>query len=273
MPGRTTCPQAGREHAGTASLGAVLVVDDNVVNRMVARGVLEGLGYTVAFAQDGLEAVAAVAATPGHFDAVLMDCQMPQLDGYEATRGIRRLEQPHLRVPVIAMTASTLAGEKERCLAAGMDDFLLKPVDFELLESTLARWVRGESPPEAARAPTDESGLLDLTRIRMLRDLRPGDESFLDQFVDTFVDGVPGDVVALTSAVRVADHDLLVEAAHALKGSALNLGAVEVGRVCAALESAGGRQDAVAASDLLPVLEDVVERTLQALRSLRDAAS
>jgi len=252
-----------------ASRGAVLVADDNVVNQMVARGVLEGLGYTVEFAQDGLEAVAAVAATPGHFVAVLMDCQMPQLDGYEATRVIRQLEQPDLlRVPVIAMTASTLRGERERCLAAGMDDFLLKPVDFELLETTLARWVRGESPAQDDRPCADASGLLDLTRIRMLRDLRPGDQSFLDQFVDTFVAGVPDDVAAIASAVLVADHGRVVEAAHRLKGSALNLGAVEVGRVCQALEDAGGQQDAFAASDLLPVLEDLVERTLMALRAL-----
>ncbi|MET0997301.1 MAG: ATP-binding protein [Marmoricola sp.] len=253
-----------------ASLGAVLVADDNVFNQMVARGVLEGLGYTVEFAQDGLEAVAAVAATPGHFAAVLMDCQMPQLDGYEATRVIRQLEQPDLRVPVIAMTASTLAGERERCLAAGMDDFLLKPVDFELLESTLARRVRGEAPPEDDGPHADASGLLDLARIRMLRDLRPGEQSFFDQFVNTFVAGVPDDLAAIASAILVTDHGRLVEAAHSLKGSALNLGAVEVGRLCEALEDAGGRQDAFAASDLLPGLEDVVERTLHALGNLAD---
>jgi len=250
------------------SLGAVLVAEDNVVNQMVARGVLEGLGYTVEFAQDGLEAVAAVAATPGHFAAVLMDCQMPQLDGYEATRVIRQLEQPNVRVPIVAMTASTVAGERERCLDAGMDDFLVKPVDFELLESTLARWVTGEMPQEDDRPPADAAGMLDLTRLRMLRDLRPGDQSFLDQFVQTFVAGIPDDVAAIASAVRVADHARLVEAAHALKGSAVNLGAVEVGRVCAALEDAGGRQDAFAAADLLPTLEGLVEPTLRALHDM-----
>jgi len=177
-----------------ASRGAVLVADDNLVNQLVARGVLEGLGYSVEFAQDGLEAVAAVAAAPGRFAAVLMDCQMPRLDGYEATRVIRQLEQPDLRVPVIAMTASTLAGERQRCLVAGMDDLLLKPVDFERLETTLARLVGGDVPPGDDGLPADASGLLDLSRIQMLRDLRPGDQSFFDQFVDTFIDGVPDDV-------------------------------------------------------------------------------
>ncbi len=262
--------EAGTPEAGTpdVSRGAVLVVDDIVVNQMVARGVLEGLGYTVEFARDGLEAVAAVAATPGHFAAVLMDCQMPQLDGYEATRVIRQLERQDLRVPVIAMTASTLAGERERCLDAGMDDFLLKPVDFELLESTLARLVGGTPPPEDDRPRADASGLLDLTRIRMLRDLRPGDQSFLAQFVDTFIDSVPDDVAAIAEAVRVADHGRLVEAAHSLKGSAQNLGAADVGRVCGALEDAGRRKDEIAAAELIPVLEDLVQRTLSALRVL-----
>ena len=255
--------------ARESSRGTVLVAEDNVVNQMVARGVLEGLGYTVHFANDGMQAVAAITATPDRFVAVLMDCQMPQLDGYEATRVIRQLEEPGARLPVIAMTASTVQGERERCLAAGMDDFLVKPIDFGLLESTLDRWVGGESSPECEERPTpDASGLLDLTRIRMLHDLRPGDRSLFQQFVDTFVAKAPEDVAAIASAVRVADHSRLVEAAHTLKGSAQNLGAVEVGRVCEALENAGGRKDAFEAADLLPVLESQLELTVLALQAL-----
>jgi PAS domain S-box-containing protein len=257
----------------SSSRGAVLVAEDNVVNQMVARGVLEGLGYTVEFAHDGLQAVAAMTQTPGRFVAVLMDCQMPQLDGYEATRVVRQLEHPDARVPVIAMTASTALGERERCLAAGMDDFLMKPIDFGLLESTLGRWVGGEPSPDGDTQPDpDASGLLDLTRIRMLHDLRPGDPSLIQQFVDTFVAKAPDDAEAIASAVRVADHSRLMEAAHRLKGSAQNLGAVEVGRLCEALENAGGRRDAFEAADLVPVLERQLELTVQALRAWVDDA-
>ena len=122
------------------------------------RGMLEGLGFDVEFAEDGREAVSAVTSEPGRFVAVLMDCQMPRLDGYAATRAIREWERPGARLPIIAMTASVVVGEEDRCLEAGMDDFLVKPVDFELLGSTLARWVDGTPAANGAHRITDDWG-------------------------------------------------------------------------------------------------------------------
>jgi PAS domain S-box-containing protein len=269
----STAVEPAGEPATGASLGVVLVAEDNLVNQMVARGVLEGLGYVVEFAQDGLEAVAAVTATPGRFLAVLMDCQMPRLDGYEATRVIRQLEEPGQRVPVIAMTASTVVGEKERCLDAGMDDFLVKPVDFEVLETTLASWINAgvapEPPPEGDGL--DPFGVLDVNRIRMLQDLRPGDKSFFDRFVETFLARVEDDVEAIETAVAEGAAPRLVAAAHLLKGSAQNLGGSELGRVCQSLEDAGGRGDLTEARGQLPRLTEQVELTLKALRALVSA--
>jgi PAS domain S-box-containing protein len=250
-------------------LGTVLVAEDNAVNQMVARGMLEGLGYAAEFMQDGLEAVAAVTGSPGRYVAVLMDCRMPRLDGYAATLAIRQQQRPEDRVPIIAMTASAVVGERERCLAAGMDDFLAKPVGFELLEATLARWIGGSPSTQALPAGGEvEDGVIDLVRVKMLQDLRPGDRSLFEQFVDTFLKKVSGDVEAIEGAVRCADHPRLVDAAHVLKGSAQNLGAAEVGRVCQALESAGGQEDTGAAEALIPVLTEQVDRASYALKAL-----
>ena len=118
----------------------MLVVEDNHVNQLVAVGMLEHLGYSTEVAGNGIEALASIART--HFAAVVMDCQMPEMDGYVATRELRRMEGAvGSRTPVIAMTASVTDGERERCLAAGMDDFVAKPVSPLELDAALARWV------------------------------------------------------------------------------------------------------------------------------------
>jgi CheY-like chemotaxis protein/HPt (histidine-containing phosphotransfer) domain-containing protein len=246
----------------------VLVAEDNAVNQLVARGMLQGLGYEVQFAHDGHEAVAAVRAAPTGFVAVLMDCQMPRLDGYEATRAIRALEAPGTRLPIIAMTASVVVGEEDRCLAAGMDDFLIKPVDFERLEATLARWIEGVEPLRLEPGPTRGLGVLDFERIMMLQDLGPNGRSFFEQFVDTFVARLPHDVAAMRAAVLSGDPARLAEAAHLLKGSAQNLGVAEMGRTCQALEDAGLGQDLASAESLLGDLEDQAVAAVEALRAL-----
>jgi two-component system sensor histidine kinase/response regulator len=119
--------------------GTVLVVDDGEVNQLVAVGMLRHLGYATEVAEDGQQALDAVRRRP--FDAILMDVQMPGMDGYEATREIRRLEVGGVRTPIIAMTASVTEGELERCLEAGMDDYQSKPVQKAAVAEVLARWV------------------------------------------------------------------------------------------------------------------------------------
>jgi signal transduction histidine kinase/CheY-like chemotaxis protein len=119
--------------------GHVLVAEDNHVNQLVAVGMLEYLGYTTEVAGNGIEALAALSRT--RFDAVLMDCQMPEMDGYAATQALRQIEAPDRRTPVIAMTAGVTEGDRERCIDAGMDDYVSKPVDPQELGRTLARWL------------------------------------------------------------------------------------------------------------------------------------
>ena len=126
----------------SGSLPVVLVVEDSPVNRVVAIGVLERCGYHAYAVNDGREALEALASR--HYDAVLMDCQMPEIDGYEATRELRRREQGQRHTPVIAMTAHAMHGDRERCLEAGMDDYVTKPVRAQALAEALSRWIGAE---------------------------------------------------------------------------------------------------------------------------------
>jgi CheY-like chemotaxis protein len=119
----------------------VLLVEDNTMNQLVATKVLEKLGVTTEVAENGRVALDAIAN--GTFDAVLMDCQMPEMDGYEATRQLRRREATAgTHLPVIAMTAAAMEGDRDACIAAGMDDYITKPVRADELRAALARWIR-----------------------------------------------------------------------------------------------------------------------------------
>lgn len=156
--------------------GVVLVADDDAVNRTIAQGMLVALGYQVVLARDGAEAVTAIAMGD-HYVAVLMDCHMPQLDGYAATRAIRALQQgANRRLPIIAFTASPNPHERQHCIAAGMDDFLAKPAQLDVLAVTLNRWTRHRlevSAPQPLAQPT--GSVLDPARLAMLHALKGDD--------------------------------------------------------------------------------------------------
>jgi len=144
-------PVVASDWVSPATQVRVLVVEDNPANQMVAVAMLKRLGLRSDVVGDGAEAVAAVTRVP--YDAVLMDCQMPVLDGFEATRRIRAEARPdHPRLPIIALTANALGGERDRCLAAGMDDYLAKPVRLTDLAQTLRRWVPALTPMDALSA-------------------------------------------------------------------------------------------------------------------------
>jgi signal transduction histidine kinase/DNA-binding response OmpR family regulator len=134
---------------GAQRSARILVVEDNAANVKVAVRMVERLGYRADVAGNGVEAVRVLGQV--HYDAVLMDCQMPEMDGYEASRAIRRNETDGRRTPIIAMTASALSGDRERCLAAGMDDYISKPVKLHVVAAVLERWLKEESPSPSTR--------------------------------------------------------------------------------------------------------------------------
>ena len=250
----------------------ILVVEDNTVNKMVAVGLLDALGYDADTADDGLAALDAF--DPGRHDAILMDVQMPRLDGYAATRAIRERESGH-RVPILAMTAAAIQGERERCLAAGMDDFLTKPVDPDALAAALNRWVSGEPAARIGARPlptpaVDGAGL-DVGRLDMLRDMAPGNTSYLDRAIGNFVSNTPVLLATISEAVGAGDVERLQQAAHRLSGSASNLGVASVSATARELELVADGGTTEGAEALLPVLDAGFERGRVALLDYQTA--
>ncbi|WP_121256001.1 hybrid sensor histidine kinase/response regulator [Nocardioides ferulae] len=247
-------PAAARDPVPSAPGGRVLVVEDNEVNQLVASGLLQTLGYAAVVARDGLVALDLLG--PGHgFAAVLMDCRMPRLDGFEATRRLRAREADDERVPVIAMTASALEGDRERCLDAGMDDFLTKPVAAVELERVLRRWIPSSSGDDAtvadraAASPTTPAELpvLDHDRVRTLEQLRKDGITFFERTARSFLGRAPDLLRAVSEALSAADHQALGLASHAVKGTALNLGLPRVAAVADRLEALAERSSPTAA--------------------------
>ncbi|GAB3776380.1 hypothetical protein FB382_000040 [Nocardioides ginsengisegetis] len=264
------------EHESAPAIDVrVLVVEDNQVNQLVAMGLLESIGCKVDIANDGAEAVE-MLARPHSYAAVLMDCRMPRLDGFDATRAVRAHEPPGRHVPIIAMTASALEGERERCLAVGMDDFLTKPVDAAELERVIRQWTGVSDPPQAqarpveaprARSVVPESSILDPDRRRMLEELKKDGVSFFERTSASFMSRVGDQVVAIRDAIDSRDAHRLMSSAHQLKGSALNLGLPLVGATAARLEALGdgGRTDG--ATELLAELVVEIDRAVAALKT------
>jgi PAS domain S-box-containing protein len=242
--------------------GVVLVVEDNPVNQLVASGMLSALGYGVVTAGDGEAGVE--VARQGGFAAVLMDVQMPVLDGYAAARAIRASESGP-RVPIIAMTAAAVDGVRERCLEAGMDDFLTKPVDVDQLSSTLERWL-----VRAAIDATPSLDRLDLARLDELRELDGGvgETSYVARAIGNLLGSAPVDLDAMDEAAAAGDSDRLSSLSHRLAGAALNLGATRGGEAARQLE------DVVRAGSPVPDLPDrlaqVREALVEDLRALGD---
>ena len=238
----------------------VLVAEDNPVNQLVIETMLFKRGFTVDIAGDGAEALAKLAH--GRYAAVFMDCQMPNVDGYEATGRIRAQERGDERLPVIAMTAHAMAGDRERCLAAGMDDYLSKPLRPELLDEVLERWlgVAVAEPADEDAADREEAidALIDSARMRTFREDYP---DIVDQLLRLFLDSTPELLEELHAAVDSDDAAELKRAAHKLKGSCQNIGATFMATLCLTLE-----RDDVDAAATLAELDDAFASTEAALR-------
>jgi CheY-like chemotaxis protein len=255
----------GEAHVGDVHIrGRVLVVEDNVVNQRVAVRMLEKQGYHADAAADGREAVEMLAQIP--YDLVLMDCQMPVMDGYAATATIRRREREQgaaaRRTPIVAMTASALNGDAEKCLAAGMDDYIPKPVTAQRLAAVLARWSPQPrpGPPEAA---------VDARTLAALRDrLGEGQPDFLAELSALYLRDTPPRLAALHRALARADAATLRREAHGLKGSSSQIGAVQMARLCADLEDQTGTTDLTGAPETLRRLDDAFGRVRAHLHAL-----
>jgi CheY-like chemotaxis protein len=227
--------------AAQATGPKVLVVEDNPVNREVAIGMLESLGCEAVAADNGWLAIEAM--NDGTYDAVLMDCQMPVMDGLTATGEIRRRERGtnRARVPIIALTANAMEGDRDRCLAAGMDDFLSKPFTQQQLAKLLKRWLALRTLREPDRRDTAREPLIDVGVLRNIAALaRP---MLLNSMIDLYLQHSPALMSAIETAAENHRAAELFEAVHALKSSTSNLGGTRLATVakeCEALAREGG---------------------------------
>ncbi len=254
-------PKPVSETAGSATQALpsvrVLLVEDNLVNQRVAVEMLRRLGASYFLASNGAEAVLAAAAND--FDLVLMDCQMPVLDGYEATRRIRRLDSHRSRVRIVAMTANALEGDRERCLEAGMDDHLAKPVTLGVLGRALEQAQSDAKMPNDTTQPKPKSELLDLARFSSVTG---GDNELRAELAALFIEDGKTRVAKLREAIRDGDIDSLRRAAHTIKGAAGNVGAMRLHHTSALIEVAAQGGDTSPCAALVEQLASELDETI-----------
>jgi signal transduction histidine kinase/DNA-binding response OmpR family regulator len=252
----------------------VLLVEDNQVNQAIASRQLQRLGLEVDIAGDGRAAVEAIATKA--YRLVFMDCQMPIMSGYEATAEIRRREAGTGRhIPVIAMTANAMAGDREECLRAGMDDYVAKPVKLDALRTIVERWAGAGAAAEPAAAPpaadaAAQEPTVDAAALDELRSYQvEGEPDVLDKLIGKFLDSARRECAEVRSAMGRGDAETLRRAAHGLKGSSGMFGARRLSAISAQIEQLSRQGSLGAAAPLVSSLEDELEAVARALDSER----
>jgi two-component system sensor histidine kinase/response regulator len=290
---RAPVPAVAAAAASVSTLsGRVLLAEDNPVNQEVARAMLGKLGLTVVLAGDGQAALAFIAAQP--FDLVLMDCQMPVMDGYQATAAIRALPDGRGRLlPILAVTANAMQGDEQRCLDAGMNGFVAKPFSLGTLQAALARWLPGAGPAAAIAAPIGgpvaepaaddgaadtgpaplERPVLNPAALAALRELDDHEQGLLAELAAGFVEMAGPQLEAIAAALAAGDAAALARGAHAMKSGAANLGAEALSACYRELERCGRELRIDDARALLVRTRQQQARALKALGRLSGAAA
>jgi len=259
----------------------VLLVEDNAVNQEVACAMLQQLGCEAEIAANGRLGLAAFVTKA--FDVVLMDCHMPEMDGYQATRAIREWEaiEQRSRTRIVALTANALEGDRERCLAAGMDDYVSKPFNLDQLRRALVAVRPRPSRPAvtAPRSPAERMTaaaapeVLDPRALDQIRALQaPGGTDLLGKIVGVYLESSPALIERLRVALRDGNAEAVREAAHALKSSSASLGATALASLAQQLEAKGRAGDLSRAASIGVQLLAEHQRVVMALRALGAAA-
>jgi two-component system, sensor histidine kinase and response regulator len=233
----------------------VLLAEDNVVNQEVALGNLRKLGYSADVVANGLEVLDALERK--RYDIILMDCQMPELDGYKTTKEIRRREQKDHRTWIIAMTANVMVGDREKCIAAGMDDYVSKPSRRMELRAALNRV-----------ATTTVRQLDDDDVLRTL--IEEGEDAF-DRLVGLFFASAPASLAEMKRALAKTDTVDLVQSAHNLKGSCSNFGGSSLRELCTQIEQWGDGGQPGDIADLIVSVEKELAKLIERLKTYRKA--
>ena len=253
-----------------STLTRVLLVEDNHINQEVAMGLLEDMNVIVSIASNGLEALGCLnSAVDNRYSLVLMDCQMPEMDGYEATRQIRSgaAGEENREIPIIAMTANAMVGDREKCLDAGMSDYLAKPIDFEPLLAKLHQWLPTEEGnkknPESSSskvisnnlAANDGQNIWDkeaaLKRVK-------GKPERLIALIEMYLEDCSTSIQDVENALNAEDAEALAHVAHTIKGVSGNLGGLRLQKISASIEVAAKDNDLILARELSSELKDEV---------------
>ena len=236
----------------------ILIAEDNVINQRVASRMLENMGCRVDVVANGQEAVDAVARLP--YDVVFMDCQMPEMDGFEATVQIRKGGKEADKPVIVAMTANALSGDREICLATGMNDYIAKPVRPQDLEDILRKWLSGSPHVLSGRkggpqkSDPENNSSIDRQRLDELKELGEGEDGFLRTIITQYLDDTRVRIATIEQCVNQLDAGGLRTAAHGLKGSSANLGATTLVNLAQQLQLAAESKAFTRAADLLPEL-------------------
>jgi CheY-like chemotaxis protein/HPt (histidine-containing phosphotransfer) domain-containing protein len=283
----TAVPQGGYALPGT-----ILLAEDNQLSRRVAEVLLESLGFRVDVVSDGAEAVKTATRNKTGYRAILMDCQIPVLDGFEATAEIRRLEGPRRRTPIIAVTASADPHNQERCLAAGMDEVVVKPLTSASLAALLTNWVPDGSVPSIAIDPAEHPSSNRMPTTYVAETTRPAldpqtiarldrlgveaGEDLVLQLAKLFAADADTRVIALRHALATEDAAVVLREAHTLSGASVNIGATRLSQLCdtlaADIAKDIGTRDLQHGWALLDLVEAELVRVHSALRTLQVTA-
>lgn len=258
--------------------GLILLAEDNHINREVTLGMLTVLGYGAISVENGQDAITAL--TQHRFHLVLMDCQMPEMDGFAATRAIRSIEQSTgAHIPILALTANALEGDQEQCLAAGMDDYLSKPFTLGQLRSLLDRWMpRGAdktvtTPPDTSPPPPHGTGNAEEVDRRAWDSIvalqRPGQPDLLAKIMGLYLKDSQEVVDTIHAAVDAHNLPQLRASAHSLKSRSAALGAIRVADICKELETAARTQQMGQAPDLASALKEAFAAVCDVLQAER----
>ncbi len=246
----------------------ILLAEDNITNQLVATKILEKLGYRADAVANGVEAVKALETTP--YDLVLMDVQMPEMDGLEATRIIRDPASAVLnhQIAIIAMTANAMQGDREKCVGAGMDDYVSKPVKPRELDKAINKVMSGTRTPESTSvtaSPADQPEIFDRTA---LLDRLDGDEDLVKVVLGTFEQDAIDLITSLKATVESRDAQTIRKTAHTLKGAAANIGAVALQELAHQIEDAGKADKMEKAIPLIGSLDEQFEALKKATQSI-----
>ena len=249
----------------------ILVAEDNVVNQKVALRILEKLGFGVDTVANGQEAVTALETIP--YDLVLMDVQMPDMNGYEATRLIRDPESRVLRhdIPIIAMTAHALKGDRDKCLKAGMNDYLSKPVTALALEDMLDRHLAASAPASVVVPEFDPPGQTKPVHIQRIQAIADGDLVFERELIEAFLSNTEEHLKALEAALHEGNGEEVERQAHTIKGSSANAGAKALQEIADRIEQIGSGGSPVQGLEFLPEITSEFERVRTFFKAYLDS--